>query len=230
MLKKIIHIFRLLKSRLEDRNTETVFMHIGKCGGSTVQKELKQQNIKFVYRHVQKTSYDSTKKYIIVIRNPISRFISALNWRYKLVCNNGVQSNRFKGEKELLERYPTLNILAENLYKPDGTLNIDFSNKSYYIHHITEDIHYYLGNILDQGTKESIKAVLVTETLNKDLKQKFNIEVTEHRKKNSENSDKYLTELGYFNLKKYLQNDYDCINKIYMMNLISEEQYEILSK
>ena len=59
-------------------------------------------------------------KYIIIVRGPISRAISAFYWRYKLVVQTGEQRNRFPGEFEILQKYQTLNRIAENLYDEKG--------------------------------------------------------------------------------------------------------------
>ena len=76
-----------------------VLIHIGKCGGSTVCHELNDKNIKYQHAHMIEVKYEKNKNYIIVIRNPIGRFISAFNWRYKLVCDSKEQENRFINEK-----------------------------------------------------------------------------------------------------------------------------------
>lgn len=60
-------------------------------------------------------TFDINEKYVIVLRNPIKRFISAFNWRYKLVIDDKTQTNRFIGEKEILEHYNCVNNLAEKI-------------------------------------------------------------------------------------------------------------------
>ena len=52
---------------------------------------------------------------MIVIRNPIDRFISAFNWRYKLVVLDKTQEERFVGEKNTLIKYSRVNNLSENI-------------------------------------------------------------------------------------------------------------------
>ena len=79
-----------------------VIIHIGICGGSTVRSELRSKNIKFSEIHIREAIYKPKNKYVIVIRNPIKRFISAFNWRYYLVCSSKKQENRFKNEKNIL--------------------------------------------------------------------------------------------------------------------------------
>lgn len=56
------------------------FIHIGKTGGSTIHEILKQQNVNFEEYHLDSKSYKPNEKYIIWIRNPLSRFVSAFNY------------------------------------------------------------------------------------------------------------------------------------------------------
>ena len=230
MFALINNKYNSLISKLSEITTKTVLIHIGKCGGSTVVKELKRKNIKFTEKHICKVKFNKTKDYIIVIRNPISRYISAYNWRYKLVIQDKVQENRFEGEKTHLEKYKTANQLAESIYDSNGNQVLDFQNRNFYIHHLKEDINYYIGDLLNKCKPENIKVVIATETLNDDMYEFFNIRVTSHEKKNAKNKDQELSELAYRNLKKYLIKDYDCIDLLREMNKISDSQYEILSK
>jgi len=207
-----------------------VLIHIGKCGGNTVNPILKKK-YKIIHKHIKTVKYNPIRKYIILIRNPISRFISAFNWRFNNVCVNKTQELRFKGERDILNKYKTVNKLAEDIYRLNGTLKIDLSSKDNYIHHIYEDINFYIGDFLDKCNIENIYGVITTETIEADLKRLFNIEKEDipHNLKNKK-YDTTLSVLGYNNLKKYLDKDYKCIEKMYKMNIITEEQYNILSK
>jgi len=211
---------------------EYVLIHIGKCAGTSVHRIFKKLDYKIIYKHVQRVNFNPNKKYIIVIRNPISRFISAFNWRFHNVFTTKLQKNRFGRETKILETYKTVNELAEDIYNSDGSLKIDLSKRKNYIHHIYEDINYYIGKFLESCDPKNIYGVIVTETMNSDLKLLFNIDrekiLHEHELKN-ESYDKTLSDLGYSNLKKYLHKDYECIEKLYNMKLITKEQYDILS-
>jgi hypothetical protein len=201
---------------------EFIFVHIGKCGGATVNKFCKINNIKHEVVHIRQCKFDSNKKYLILLRNPIKRFISAFNWRYKLVVDDKIQSNRFPGEKETLEKYKTVNNLAENICMFDV-------NKTY-IHHIKEDINYYIEDFLKKCKKENILYVMTTETLDQDLFDLFNIHnnLREHVHVNL-NYDKNLSQAAYENLKKYLVKDYQCISKLYELGVLSNDKYNFLS-
>lgn len=198
-------------------------IHIGKCGGSTVTSELKNHNIKFDIVHCRKVNYDSNKKYIIIIRNPIKRFISAFNWRYKLVCDTKEQEARFKGEKQILNKYKNVQNLIKDLEK-----NKDLLDENY-IHHIREDINYYLGEFLKKCKNDQILGVICTETLNDDLKMFFNIDVTKKDKDNSNYQPTILLDSEYNVLKNYLQKDYKCIERLFNMGCITNDKYKFLS-
>jgi hypothetical protein len=209
---------------------EIVSISIGKCAGNTVNKTLRKMNYNLSIKHIVPVNYNPNKKYIILIRNPISRIISAFNWRLYNVCKTKLQESRFKGEQGILNKYKTINKLAEDLYNSDGSINISISKPHFYIHHLYEDINFYIGNFLNECSPENIYGVIVTETINEDLNRLFNVDINDipHYLKNKK-YDTSLSELGYNNLKKYLHKDYECINKMYNMDIITKKQYDILS-
>ena len=203
-----------------------VIIHIGKCGGGTVCCELKSKNIKFSTFHIREVIYEPNKNYVIVIRNPIKRFISSFNWRYYLVCDNKIQENRFKNEKNILNHYKNVDNLCSDLeITPDIFNGTPSSGK--YIHHLREDIYFYLKTFITKCPKKQILGVICTETLKDDMKNIFDIDVTIHDKNNSK-YNKIITDKSYEILKTYLKNDYIIINQMYKNDWISDKQYEIL--
>lgn len=203
-----------------------VIIHIGKCAGSVVCNTLKKNNIEFTQIHVQKAKFKKNKKYVILLRNPVSRFISAFNWRYKLVLIDKTQKKRFYKEKNALEKYNNANNLAENIE------NYDDDEGEEYIHHIYEDINYYLSDFLRECKSENILGVITQENLFDDFRKIFNIEIDEivESRKNNSSMSKDISDTGSKLLKKYLWRDYECIEKLYKMGCLTEKQYTKLSK
>lgn len=198
-------------------------IHIGKCGGASTISILTKNKIEHIPIHVIKPVYNEKHKYLIVIRNPICRFISAFNWRYKLIVLDKTQKSKRIGEMETLTKYNCVNNLAENI--------ADFGVNKPNIGHIVQDIDFYLGDFLQVCKKENIIGVVTQENLNDDINQIFNICNNNTRiNKNNTKTDKYLSDLGYDLLKKHLHKDYECIDKLFAMGCLSQKQYDILSK
>lgn len=199
-------------------------IHIGKCGGSTMRYILDKYAIKYELIHITKPVFEENCKYIIAIRNPIDRIISAFNWRYKLVVLDKTQENRFQGEKNALEKYGCINNFAEQIEC--------FDVSKTYIHHIYEDINFYLRDFLKNVKKENILGVVTQENLIHDIKNIFNVcdDIDDIHIKHNSNTDKYISESGYILLKKYLHKDYECINKLFTLELLTDQQYIALSK
>lgn len=212
-----------------DINQTYQLIHIGKCAGKSVKKELNKLNIKYKKIHTKKPKYNSNHKYIILIRNPISRFISAFNWRYKLLC---IEKNKkydiYKRERETLKIYKTPNNLAENLYNNDGSVKLRISKTDNYIQHVYEDIHFYLWDILKYLNRNNVVSVITTENYKNDMKNRLGIGVSYFEHKNKYYNRTYLSLKGYENLKRYLYKDYICIDMLYNKKLITTKQYKLL--
>ena len=224
-LKQLVR--NLIKSYLKNRAfkdtaDELVYIHIGKCGGSSLWRAINDSPVvkgRFsrVHKvHLAKPPVLKNARYLIVIRNPIKRAISAFNWRHKLVVEDEVQRNRFEGEWEVIKKYGTLNNLAEALYV-DQVLDLNVSNEFQIIRHIRQSISFYLNDVLGYIEAEQVFCVLSTETLKDDIYN--NLAVTDvarvnENTKNTAESKKFLSDKAYENLRTYLYEDYQCIDKL----------------
>ena len=221
------------------KNPKTlIYIHIGKCGGITLDTALNNSSIvksKFssVCRiHVMKPVIMKHVSYAIVVRNPVQRAISAFNWRYKLVVTDGTQKNRFDGEYEILKKYKTFNSLCELLYT-DGVLNSVVSDEFKKIHHLKENISFYLKPLLDKISPSQLFAVFATETLDEDIANILNINNEFYMNQNSKNiynDKKFLSKKSYNNLKSYLADDYLYLSKLIDMNKTSSVDKQLLLK
>ncbi|SCZ57494.1 hypothetical protein [Thiohalomonas denitrificans] len=228
-LKYWLGLYKYARSRVGSSKLptgSTVLIHIGKCGGRTVRDGIENAVHNFVTHevHIKKPVYRKDLKYIIVARGPISRLVSAFQWRYKLVVSDGDQRSRFKGEYNVLIKYETLNDLAEALYHENGEANSIAHQEIRKIHHIREDISFYLRDLLSRCHPNQIVAVLMQENLNEDIFRVFGYrnKINRHRSPASK-EDKTLSETGLKNLMRFFEEDYEALIKLYSWGKIDRE-------
>lgn len=223
--------------RVRDAADTLIYVHIGKCGGASLFDAIRRSSIiqskfKSVHKvHIKKPPVFKQAKYLIIVRNPISRTLSAFNWRYKLVVEDGVQEFRFQGEIGVLKKYRTLNALAEALYTLDGKVNTVAAKDFRRIHHLKEDISFYLSDVLRDVSEDQIFAVLVTEFLNEDILDTLEVGRVEriHDNKSGNSRDRsVLSALATRNLRRFLEDDYAAVEHLLNMKGISGERRRTL--
>lgn len=215
------------KRYLEQRNHENVLIHIGKCGGSSLRSAMKESTkLEITHAvHVTKPLYIKNQNYYIVARDPISRCISAFNWRYKLVVVDQTQKNRFDGEFEILKKYQNINNLAESLIDDSGKVNPEVAADFETIHHLRERISFYLEDFLKKCPTSMIKGVLMQESLNADIEHYLGVNNDNKpiEKLNRTTVPSELSPLGKANLVKYIQEDYHCLFKLSQLGHIRND-------
>jgi hypothetical protein len=208
------------------KNLDTIrFIHIGKCGGETIKHFFTLHETKITTYHVfDHIEYDDNMKYIICIRNPILRAISAFNFRYH-ECNKIPRSKYYyakENEEKILHKYENLNNLALELYNSD--IKNEITHKELFtIGHIEHNISYYLRDLFKTINSDQILYIFKQENLNEDIKTFFNIKKLPTIYHHRSNKKKFLSKTAYKNLKKALQPDYECLNKLIQFNKIEKE-------
>ena len=215
-------------------------IHIGKCGGGTVELAIMQSKIlaeKFEsvkVTHINKVNYSEQESYLIIIRNPIDRAISAFNWRYHLVVESGEQKERFKGEWQILKKYSTLNSLSESLYDLDREfLNEKVSREFKAIHHLRENISFYLSTMLRHVCPHQVYGIIKQHSLASDCKLLLGSSIDVQHKNCGVTTDplkKELSKLARLNLRRFLHKDFACILKLYNLGLLTWNDYELLTR
>lgn len=227
--------YKLSKKFFKQKNNVKTLnvIHIGKCGGSTVRNEILNSKIikkkykKILIMHVQKPVYKEYEDYLIILRNPIERALSAFNWRYKLVVKDKIQRYRFKNEYEILIKYNYLNNLAESLYYADGNSNLSSQKDFNLIFHLRESISFYLEELLQEIKPKQLFGVVKQNNLNCDCKLLLgssNVEVINSNQDNRSSKSLYLSSLASSNLKRFLSKDYQCIVSMYCLGFLSKDQ------
>jgi hypothetical protein len=210
----------------ESENLEVI--HVGKCGGSHIKHNLTLNNIEHTSVYNKTAEYDANKKYLIVIRNPIKRFISAFNLRYYQVVHSKSQEDRFHNEKNLLTEYDNVDKLCEGLQSNPNLINGE-NDSGNYIYLLKEDINYHLKNLINVCPKEQIHGVIFHDTAKEDLKDILGIDLTEESESENldYNYDKDIKNESYEILKEYLKEDFDIIDEMFNKGWISEEQHTL---
>ena len=229
----------ILEEKYNDGDVSTLtYIHIGKCGGASINRAIiespivNKQFTKLKDVHIRNPYYQLNAKYLIVVRNPISRALSAFNWRHYLVVETKQQEFRFPGEYEVLYKYKNMNNFAESLYDESGDANITAIKEWMLVHHLKEDISFYLNPLLPNLKRNNLFAVLTQENLHEDAEKFLGVDSLQQVHKHSDKVSgemRHLSNIAKSNLKRYLTDDFHCLEKLFEISDASEEQLKILA-
>ena len=212
------------------------FVHIGKCGGSTVEKLLRVSPVvsekysSFIESHINGVIVDSSCDYLFCVRNPIDRAFSAFEWRKKLVVEDALpdQVGRFPGERKVLIKYKSLGTMARSLYKVDGRLDQAVARDFHAVHHLRESISFYCRPLMAVITPANILGVVCQETLAADCTRILGVDVAELRERSNASKrcvDQDLDDAAVKNLKRFLVEDYQCLAALWSLGALSDQQF-----
>jgi hypothetical protein len=210
---------------------ELVVIHVGKCAGATVRQELRLADIAHSEVHVSRPIYFPGKRYLILLRNPVDRFVSAFNWRYRIVMQDQSASNpaRARLQRAVFDRYPTVEHAALALFCSNGSANAKAWQDLERISHVQKNIAFYLRRFLNVCDPGCLHGVVCVETINEDMRRLFGIDVTRYEHRNSPAVPAVqLTDQARANLLRYLRPDYQCIERLAALRLIPQSSLESL--
>ena len=213
------------------------FVHIGKCGGSTIEKFLpfsaviNEKYSSFYVSHVNGVTIDSSCDYLFCIRNPIRRAFSAFEWRKKLVLEDASpgQVQRFPGERKVLRKYQSLGCMARALYLPDGRLSQAVARDFCSVHHLRESISFYCRPLFGVLAPENIMGVVCQEALVEDCSRLLGVDVSgvrERRNVSKRRIDGDLDVTAMKNLKRFLVEDYQCLMALWSLGALDDQQLQ----
>ena len=212
------------------------FVHIGKCGGSTVEKLLPVSPVinkkysSFFESHINGVVVDPNCDYLFCLRNPIDRAFSAFEWRKKLVIEEerSDQVRRFPGEKRVLRQYQSLGTMARALYSSDGRLNQAVARDFHCVHHLRESISFYCRPLLAVLTPGNIFGVVCQEELDADCTRLLGVGASSLRERSNESKRRIYQDLdaeAVNNLKRFLVEDYQCIAALWSFGALNDDQF-----
>lgn len=210
---------------------ELTFIHIGKCGGYSVADALAsspeiQSRFRSVKRiHLRPPYYQSNARYLLVLRNPIDRLISAFAWRYEKVVVEKSREFQYPGEFEALTKYENLNNLAESLVR-DGRLSNDAMRSMLEITHFRHDISYYLTGLLEHLSAEQIFGVFTQGNLGADIEEFLGVRDVGRQNVSADvlfEKNMSLSSVARENLKLIFARDYECIRSLNALYPLGDE-------
>lgn len=224
--------------------TKLAFLHIGKCGGGTLENNFKEENIKFKSYHIKKNiTHISQRRIVSFVRNPVDRYVSAFNWRYQEYYENNWKIKEIKEfrEKELLAFFETADALALALDSTHENYDLAMEAMSI-IDHTGESIaDYFVSSDVIKQNKEKIIFVGRLEHFDFDYDRllkilninKTNKRVEKERKKihlGSASRKTILSDKAIENLKLFYQKDYQIIQALIDQGFISADYIKEIQK
>ena len=212
------------------------FVHIGKCGGSTVEKLLPVSPViskkysSFFESHINGVVVDSNCDFLFCVRNPIDRAFSAFEWRKKLVVEDAFpdQVRRFPGERKVLRQYQSLGTMARALYRSDGRLDQAVARDFHCVHHLRESISFYCRPLLGVLSPGNILGVICQEALAADCNRILGVDASGLRERSNASKrriDQDLDAEAVNNLKRFLVDDYQCLAALWSLGALSDQQF-----
>ena len=206
------------------------YIHVGKCAGRSLWEAIKVSPVvsarfSVVHKvHVRRPTRRRADRYLIAVRNPISRALSAFNWRYWLVVETENQASRFPNEMRILRYYGNLNNLATGLYLSSGELDEAVARDFLSIHHLRENIDFYLGTLLPKIDASQIFGVVTTEFLAEESSALLGVDDLQRIHSHAPrvpNLMKNLDEGATRNLRRFLRPDFLVLEKLSEMVAMS---------
>jgi hypothetical protein len=108
------------------------FIHIGKTGGSTLLNIFKDNNLNIPEYHFNK-NYKLNEKYIIWLRNPLTRFVSAFNMEHHFITFDYKNMN-------------VEDVTKKNCMWPKVIRNLIISKRNYVIHPRFDELIRFFEN------------------------------------------------------------------------------------
>jgi hypothetical protein len=212
-------------------------LHIGKCGGSTLQpyvknefRERRGRNV--TYLHLKTLHpYQRDRLYIIAIRNPIRRVVSAFYDRMPFYDHSIHDTPR---RMAFDARFPSVSSFAEALYTPEGGLDKGVLRFSSFIKHIAANLDHYLTDFLKSVTADAIAenqniVVITQEALAHDAKAGLNLTISRRANPGTQLRCMTLSERALLNLRRFLAADFAAVERLNELGVLTPTQYAALS-
>jgi hypothetical protein len=197
-------------------------IHVGKCAGSSLAAELSQRDYSFNHIHMTQPTMEPNRKVVVLVRDPVERFISAFNWRLYLlrndlipmVADDPIKNLKRRLELKVLLSFEDVNDFAEQLPAPQSQDFCHIHALMGLIGHAHEGFSWYLSDLVDQIKPDQLLGVIAQERLKQDTKALFGFTPKLTHKSNYPSHCQTLSARGRTNLAWALRADYKTLKAL----------------
>lgn len=197
--------------------TNMQLIHVGKCAGGSLRRILDLNSIPYTPHHAgdPQPTYNANHKYVITVRDPVDRIVSALNWRRYLLASNKRQGKhearqiKLELELSLLLRIKNVEHFAELICQNNGDAELFFQ----LIGHLRRGLYWYCENLFLHLNSAQVIGIIRTNFFESDIKQQLKLQNCQNIKDKS-NYPKFFGQPSQDArriLKNYLTKDYECL-------------------
>ena len=198
-------------------------VHVGKCGGSSVVEELRGRGFQFEHFHMRRPLPVAGHRYVVLVRDPVARFVSAFNWRRHLLENDllpaarkedPIARLRHRCEAEFLRLFADADDFATRLVR-GGRFDVSaIGTMMTLIGHVPQGFAWYLGGLLNQLEPGQLAGVIATERLGDDFERLFGFRPTAERNRLQASRGTGLSAAGRANLAREFAEEYCILERL----------------
>ena len=204
---------------------ETPFdlVHVGKCGGSSIVAELQDRGFRFEHFHLRRPLAGADRRYVVLVRDPVARFVSAFNWRRHLLENDllpvacsadPIARLRHRAEREFLASFDGVNAFAERLVRTGEHDVSVLTTLMQLVGHVPQGFAWYLDDLLDGIAPAQLAAVIATERLADDFEAVFGFRPVAERNRHYASRGTELSVQGRANLAREFAVEYRTLDRL----------------
>jgi hypothetical protein len=233
-----------LVTSLNSSFSHVVAIHVGKTGGSSLiaalltQSQVKRRANVSVVHQAQPAPYDPEVLYIITLRNPLRRFVSAFYFKWVSRVELGANLVLTASPQVLAfcSRYRSADSFAAALYSSSGELVVsvldDFAKTFPNAKHINESISWYLTDFLKTVPESRPRNIVVVtqEHMVEEARSLLGLTVDQRIfSRRVPDASRSLSAVALKNLLRYYQDDFAAIERLHALGVLSAEQYRVLA-
>ena len=169
---EVCQLLNTQRGNVTPLKSDIVFVHIGKTGGSTIQKFLTDNNVEYKLVHCHPFTpkmLPLNAKVIISVRDPAERIVSAFNWRHpKGGFLAHIGKNNTPQEKILYDCFPNASTYIRALFGGSDTCSRVARESLHGPEHIGMGYEFYLKSMMPLISSLNVR-VIRQDNLHTDL-------------------------------------------------------------